>query len=397
MAQFDPITKPPSTKIVNASTGVVNSSWLAFFKGISDRLNLGFGTMAHQDASAVAITGGSITGITDLAVSDGGTGASDAAEARTNLGLAIGTDVQAYNATLDAVSAQPTFRNVIINGDMRIDQRNVGGAQTIVASAAKAYTVDRWYAYCTGANATGQRVAGAAPSRYRYQFTGAASVTEIRFGHRVEAENSQHLAGQTAVLSVDIANSLLTTVTWTAYYANTTDVFGSIASPTRTQIDTGTFTVDSTVTRYSAQIAVPSGATTGVEVVFSVGAQTSGTWTIGDVQLESGSVATDFERRPIDVELLRCQRYYDKEVMPDFRGYNVSPGNVLSTHLSTPVVMRAAPSITVTAQPTVKANITGDISASAASVRHFVVAFTGAAAGQSYYSGDGVVSLDAEL
>lgn len=49
------------------------------------RTNLGLGSIATQSAGAVAITGGSIAGITDLAVADGGTGASTASDARTNL------------------------------------------------------------------------------------------------------------------------------------------------------------------------------------------------------------------------------------------------------------------------------------------------------------------------
>jgi hypothetical protein len=201
-------------------------------------------------------------------------------------------------------------RNRMINGNMSIDQRNSGAAQTITAASTLAYTVDRWYAYCTGTNVTGQQVAtGTNDSKYKYQFTGAASVTGIGFAQRIEAANTYPLAGQTVTLSAEMSNSLLTSVTWAAYYATTTDTFGTLASPTKTLISTGTFTVSSTDTKYSTQIAIPSGATTGIEIVFSVGAQTSGTWSIENVQLELGSIATPIENRLYGAELALCQRY----------------------------------------------------------------------------------------
>jgi len=251
------------------------------------------------------------------------------------------------------------MRNRIINGGMAVDQRNAGASQTFTAAAALAYSVDRWYGYCTGANVTGQRITGASAGQYRYRFTGAASVTGIGFGQRIEQLNSADLAGTTATLSVDLANSVLTTVTWTAYYATTADTFGTLASPTRTQIATGTFTVNSTVTRYSTNISIPAAATTGIEIVFTVGAQTSGTWTIGNVQLESGTVATPFERRSYGQELSLCQRYYSKS-FPVASGIPSAPyydGNMgwgqsieaaaVSVSARFPVEMRATPTVTI--------------------------------------------------
>jgi hypothetical protein len=249
------------------------------------------------------------------------------------------------------------MRNRIINGAMVVDQRNAGASQTITSGAALAYTVDRWYAYSTGANVTGQRVAGTGNNQFAYRFTGAASVTAIGFGQRIEAANCFDLAGSTATLSVELSNTLLTTVTWTAFYANTADTFGTLASPTRTQIATGTFTVNSTLTRYATNISIPSAATTGIEIVFTVGAQTSGTWIIDNVQFEAGTVATPFERRMITTEMALCQRYYTKSY-----SMNTVPGTVtpigcvamegitaatfmgVSTKL--PVTMRIIPSVT---------------------------------------------------
>lgn len=70
------------------------------------RTNLGLGTIATQNSSSVTITGGSITGITDLPVADGGTGASTAANARTNLGLGTGDS--------------PTFAGATVNGNITV-------------------------------------------------------------------------------------------------------------------------------------------------------------------------------------------------------------------------------------------------------------------------------------
>jgi hypothetical protein len=239
------------------------------------------------------------------------------------------------------------MRNRLINGNMYIAQRATSAtvtAGTGVPTASTGYpAIDRWFVYSTGANVTAAQVSGSGSNRNLLQVTGAASVTAVGIGQRIEAFNSYDLAGKTCTLSVDIANSLLTTITWTANYATTTDTFGTIGTPTKTQIATGTFTVSSTLTRYSTTISVPSAATTGIEIIFTVGAQTSGTWQIGNVQFEEGSVATPFERRLFPQELEMCQRFYWKGGYGWVGNANsTTTGGVSGTF---PVTMRAAPTL----------------------------------------------------
>ena len=76
-----------------------------------------FDLTANFAMSSVNITGGSVTGITDLDLADGGTGASSASAARTNLGLAIGSDVQAFDALLQDISALAATLGHAIVGD----------------------------------------------------------------------------------------------------------------------------------------------------------------------------------------------------------------------------------------------------------------------------------------
>ncbi len=135
----------------------------AYESGATVRTSLGLGTIATQNANLVAITGGSITGITDLAVADGGTGlgsytAGDilyASGATTLSKLSIGTAGQVL-----AVNGGATAPEWVTGG---------GGGSGTVASAT-IYQV----AYYT---ATGTAVGG--DSNMTFQPTGAAQANRF--------------------------------------------------------------------------------------------------------------------------------------------------------------------------------------------------------------------------
>lgn len=213
------------------------------------------------------------------------------------------------------LAAKDLTGNRLINGGMWIDQRNAGASQTITAAAALAYTVDRWYAYGTGANVTGQRVAGSGAFEFAYKFTGATSNTAIGFAQRIEATNVYDLASTPVTLSAFTSSSSLTTITWIASFATTTaDTFGTIASPTVTQIATGTWPVTPTLTRNTTSFVLPAGAQKGVQIEFkaTAGLATTQTWTITGAQLEAGSTPSAFAFPNRAAVLDACQRYYER-------------------------------------------------------------------------------------
>jgi hypothetical protein len=215
-------------------------------------------------------------------------------------------------ATFNDGSNQPAaaspyvLKNRLINGAFAIDQRNAGASQTFTAAAAVVYTVDRWYGSCTGANITGQRVAGTSPNQYAYKFTGAASNTATLLGQRIESFNTYDLISTTVTGSVRLSSSSITSVTWTAYYANTSDTFSA-----KTSIATGTLTITSTPTVYSFSFNAGANAGNGIAIEFTTGALTAtNTIQYENAQIEIGSSATPFERRLYNQELANCQRYY---------------------------------------------------------------------------------------
>jgi hypothetical protein len=164
------------------------------------RTNLGLGSMATQNSNAIAITGGSISGITDLAVADGGTGASTFALNNVLLGnaassfqtVAPGTsgNVLTSNGTTWASAAIPT-PTVFTTGMIMLWSGSVG-------------SIPSGWAICNGANGTPDlrdRFVVGAGNTYAVNDTGG-SANSILVSHTHTATSSVTDSGHTHLSNV---------------------------------------------------------------------------------------------------------------------------------------------------------------------------------------------------
>lgn len=227
------------------------------------------------------------------------------------------------------------FKNRLINPEFSIDQRSSGSASTITAGAAIKYIVDRWYATCTGANITAQQVTGISDNQYSLRLTGASSNSAIMIGQRIESVNCYDLKNKDVTVSLKAKSTSARTLTWTAYYADVADVFTA-----KTSIATGTIDVTTSVEKFTFTFNAGANAGNGIAIELTGGALLAGSTIDFDaVQLEQSAIATEFEKRSIQNELILCQRYWQK--------LTITIGTA-STYLGVPlpVQMRVTPTVT---------------------------------------------------
>jgi hypothetical protein len=212
------------------------------------------------------------------------------------------------------------FVNRLINGDLYVDQRKEGSALTLTAGANVAYTLDRWYASCTGANITVQQAVGTGVNAKAVQFTGLAGNSGLVFGQRIEARNIEDLINGNVTVQVWLSSTSITSVTWKLFTANSIDAWGTKSTSgtgTETQVATGTLTITSTPTLYTFTANLGSNANRGVDLEFSCGPLVAAqTIKFEACQLESGIVANTFERLSFDTRIARCRRYFAKSYSP---------------------------------------------------------------------------------
>ena len=115
-------------------TVAINNGGTGATTAANARTNLELGTIATQASNSVSITGGSIAGITDLAIADGGTGASNVAGARTNLGLVIGSDIQPFSNQLTALASLSTNGIFIRTGAGTATAGSIAGSTSITVT-----------------------------------------------------------------------------------------------------------------------------------------------------------------------------------------------------------------------------------------------------------------------
>jgi hypothetical protein len=271
-------------------------------------------------------------------------------------------------------------RNAIINGDFRVAQRG-----TTLTVADGAYGLDRWVALGSGTGGVGS--SGQNVNMIQISSVGddvvnrmllTSSTAGLKFGcvQIIESRNLGGLKSGTVTVSFKAAvtngaaDVRCAVLGWSGTAdAVTRDVVSTSGTPwlsspptlaanwsyLNTPVD---LNVTNTVATYRVNANV-TGLPNNLAVfiwVNGTGHASNGALQLSDVQLESGAIATPFERKTFQEQLSDCQRYYENSAYPSDIVPTAATGagayipastaNILCAETQFKTTKRAAPTVT---------------------------------------------------
>jgi hypothetical protein len=237
--------------------------------------------------------------------------------------------VNADITALNAVVSGSVFRdNLVINGDMRIDQRNCGTA--VALSTAWTYVVDRFAVQSTGVPSgtlTAQQVnpgVDGVSSALRIARVDGNYVNGVQVAYVARSVDCRRYAGKTVTISFksrkgstyaaglflvfsfgtgnDQSLSALNSGTWTGQQALVNQNLSSLLTANFTLMQV-TINVPATATQLGFQVSTGNFA----------GAGSANDWIeVTDFQIEKSAAATEFKSLPEGAARALCEGYYEK-------------------------------------------------------------------------------------
>ena len=283
---------------------------------------------------------------------------------------------------LSTQSQYTGFKNRLINGDMTIDQRNVG-ASVSVSNGTVTYITDRWNIYEDTSGSVTAQQSTTAPAGFINSFlatvTSAGTSTSnqlVRIQQRIEGFNIADLGWGTANAQ-PVAISFWVRSSLTGTYCV------SIRNGATDRSYVTTYAINSANTYEYKTVIIPGDTSgtwltnngRGMIVDWDLGSgstynTTAGSWVAADrvrtsaqenwigtsgatffltgCQLEKGSVATSYDYLDYGRELMLCQRYYTTNNFANPGAFISAAGVSVYTFETYKVTMRATPTVTTT-------------------------------------------------